>query len=1167
MKKIISIALTATLLASLISLPVHAAESATETISYNYSYDAGTGYSDETAYTRQMEKLDRGLVAVNTSSGVYLSWRLFDSEDCRYGSAEKNVSFNVYRGSEKIATVTDSTNYVDKSGNTSSTYSVAPVVNDVEGDKCESVTVLNNNYFDIPLTVPETETVVYPDGTTTATYSFFPADCSTGDLDGDGEYEIVIKWTSSERDVGSPGDPAYSGTVRLSAYKFDGTKLWDNDINLGKNVYSSAHTVQFLVYDFDLDGKAEVVTQTSLGSTDASGAYVSHVADPETYPAIYNLTDEDNANTDYRGDGRVITGEEFLTLFNGETGVAVDTITLPTSREVTAGDNGASYGDDFGNRSNRFVANVAYLDGEKPYAVYLRGYYFGRNGRQRTSIAGISFDGQRMNPEYRFDTEKGMPGYYEGAEIYVGNGNHNCSVADVDSDGKDEFITGALCMEVKDDNSFKPRWCTFMEHGDALHIGDYDPTHWGFEFFTVHEDAGPNTMSGTTVEINYGMSVIDADNGDIILHVPNTGDTGRGCMANIGSGGYYQITGVGSYQCNGGTDFTATNYGAGSNFRVFWDGDLYDELLDGTNVTNFNGNNVSSYFNAGNYGVTKINGTKSNPALQADLFGDWREELVYPTTDGKALRVFTTTDATEYKIKTLMHDPVYRSGVAAEQTAYNQPPHVGMYMGSEVFAPEVESIEITKQPTKIVYAQGEELDTTGLTLKATYVDGTYETVTAFTTSGYDPEVIGEQTVTVSYLGKTTTFTVEVKPLEKIEIETPPTKTVYTPGQSIDTTGLKVKAYFEGGIEKYLTDTDYTLSGHKPFVAGEQTITVTYKDKTAEFNISVKKITGVQVVPPSKTTYYQGQSLDTSDMIVYAIYDDGNKAVTKEYILSGYKATTLGEQTVTISLSGNTATFTVKVVPASIASLNNTYSTTSTESVTTNIPIGNYNGSFTIEHKVKVNSIPANGNGNKSSNAGFFVRFMADGQTGGGWYFTKKSDTELNITWKNTRTTSIGTIKLGEEYTFKYNFAEVGTGNGASATLTIIDSNGKQVASVSGLNIRNFSDTPTGRLSPITTLQVNNQANANSTSSVAFYDALVYSNSKIVSVDGKNITLNLTSLTEKLYAAKYENGTLTNVEIIEPTEIGTNKVVTSSFEPDKVFLWSVVYPVDMWAKTE
>ena len=195
------------------------------------------------------------------------------------------------------------------------------------------------------------------------------ADCSTGDVDGDGEYEIIVKWTSSEHDVGSPGDPAYSGTVHLAAYKLDGTKLWKNDIALGKNVYSSAHTVQFLVYDFDGDGKSEVMCQTSLGSKDGQGKYVSNAA--QTDEEIKAITDEENSTADYRGYGRITEGKEFLTVFNGETGVSMDTINLPTTR---GSENGVDYGDDFGNRSNRFVSDIAYLDGEKPYAIYLRGY-------------------------------------------------------------------------------------------------------------------------------------------------------------------------------------------------------------------------------------------------------------------------------------------------------------------------------------------------------------------------------------------------------------------------------------------------------------------------------------------------------------------------------------------------------------------------------------------------------------------------------------------------------------------------------------------------------------------------------------------------------------------------------------------------------------------------
>ena len=986
----------------------------TQQVSYNYWYNSSTGYTDENVHTRQMEKLDRGLIAIKTDGGVYLSWRLFDSEDNIFGSADKNVSFNVYRDGKKISEVATKTNYVDSTVGTN--YSVAPVMNDFEGDKCDAVTVNENSYFDIPLSKPDDETIYDPSGNELATYSFFPADCSTGDVDGDGEYEIIVKWTSHERDVGTP---AYSGTVHLAAYKLDGTKLWKNDIELGKNVYSSAHTLQFLVYDFDGDGKSEVMCQTSLGSKDGQGKYVSNAA--QTDEEIKAITDKENSTADYRSSSGVITkGEEFLTVFNGETGAAMDTISLPTSR---GSENGVDYGDDFGNRSNRFVSDIAYLDGEKPYAIYLRGYYFGRNGKQRTSIAGISWDGTALSPTYRFDTQKGQEGYFDGAYQYVGNGNHNCTVADVDNDGKDEFITGALCMEVNDDNEFRPKWCTYLQHGDALHIGNYDPTHTGFEFFTVHEDSGTNSLSGNDITLDFGMSVIDAETGNIMFHEGASADTGRGVMANVGAGGYYQIWSAknSARQSNGGTDFTTATSLTGRNtpsmnFRIFWDGDLYDNLLDGANITDWNGRNMSNIFSAGNYDCVSINGTKANPSLQADLFGDWREEVVYPTSDGTALRVFSTTDTTDYKIKTLMQDPVYRSGVAAEQTAYNQPPHVGFYMGKEVFETrKITSITITTQPTRTSYIPGESFDKTGMVVKANYSDGTSEEISAYTVSEIDKDKIGEQTLTVSYLGKTDTIT-------------------------------------------------------------------------------------------------------------------------------------------------------IYVVEPGITSLNNIYNTNSTSSKLFTAPIGSYAGDFTLEHTVKINSIPANGNTDKNNAAGFFVRFMADKQTGGGWYLTKKSDTELNVAWKNTRASSVGTIKLGETYTFRYNFTNVGNGNGATVTLTILDSSGNTVISASGLNLRNFSDTDFGKKSPITYVQIYNQANANSTSSVEFANARYYTTSEIT-VNGQNVALNIGCLTDmKGYAAKYSNGILTDLADNTPTTTGQSTVLLQ-FEPDKVFIWNDMTPVDFWQKTE
>lgn len=1019
MKKLLCTVLSTVLAmssAAALNMSAYADSANTQQVSYNYWYNSSTGYTDENVHTRQMEKLDRGLIAIKTDGGVYLSWRLFDSEDNIFGSADKNVSFNVYRDGKKISEVATKTNYVDSTVGTN--YSVAPVINGVEGEKCNPVTVYNNSYFDIPILKPDDETIYDPSGNELATYSFFPADCSTGDVDGDGEYEIIVKWTSSEHDVGSPGDPAYSGTVHLAAYKLDGTKLWKNDIALGKNVYSSAHTLQFLVYDFDGDGKSEVMCQTSLGSKDGQGEYVSNAA--QTDEEIKAITDEENSTADYRGYGRITEGKEFLTVFNGETGVAMDTINLPTTR---GSENGVDYGDDFGNRSNRFVSDIAYLDGEKPYAIYLRGYYFGRNGKQRTSIAGISWDGTALSPTYRFDTQKGQEGYYDGAYQYVGNGNHNCTVADVDNDGKDEFITGALCMEVNDDNEFRPKWCTYLQHGDALHIGNYDPTHTGFEFFTVHEDSGTNSLSGNDITLDFGMSVIDAETGNIMFHEGASDDTGRGVMANVGAGGYYQIWSAknSARQSNGGTDFTTATSLTGRNtpsmnFRIFWDGDLYDNLLDGANITDWNGRNMSNIFSAGNYNCVSINGTKANPSLQADLFGDWREEVVYPTSDGTALRVFSTTDTTDYKIKTLMQDPVYRSGVAAEQTAYNQPPHVGFYMGKEVFETrKITSITITTQPTRTSYIPGESFDKTGMVVKANYSDGTSEEISAYTVSEIDKDKIGEQTLTVSYLGKTDTIT-------------------------------------------------------------------------------------------------------------------------------------------------------IYVVEPGITSLNNIYNTNSTSSKLFTAPIGSYAGDFTLEHTVKINSIPANGNTDKNSAAGFFVRFMADKQTGGGWYLTKKSDTELNVAWKNTRASSVGTIKLGETYTFRYNFTNVGNGNGATVTLTVIDSTGNTVASASDLNLRNFSDTATGRTSPITYVQIYNQANANSTSSVEFANARYYTTSEIT-VNGQNVALNIGCLTDmKGYAAKYSNGILTDLADITPTTTGQSTVLLQ-FEPDKVFIWNDMTPVDFWQKTE
>lgn len=600
------------------------------------------------------------------------------------------------------------------------------------------------------------------------------------------------------------------------------------------------------------------------------------------------------------------------------------------------------------------------------------------------------------------------------------------------------------------------------------------------------------------------MSVIDAETGNIMFHEGASADTGRGVMANVGAGGYYQIWSAKNYarQSNGGTDFTTATSLTGRNtpsmnFRIFWDGDLYDNLLDGANITDWNGRNMSNIFSAGNYDCVSINGTKANPSLQADLFGDWREEVVYPTSDGTALRVFSTTDTTDYKIKTLMQDPVYRSGVAAEQTAYNQPPHVGFYMGKEVFDTRtLTSIAVTTQPTKTSYVPGESFDRTGMVVKANYSDGTSEEINTYTVSEIDKDIIGEQTLTVSYLGKTTDLKITVKSVSRITAQT------------------------------------------------------------------------------SKSTYYLGENIDKNTITVTAYYSDGTSSVlnSNEFEVTGF-GNTLGKQTLTVTYLDKTAYLTIQLLDANIAALNKLYETSSTTSELTTAQIGSYAGDFTIEHTVKINSIPADGDDNKGSTNGFFVRFNPSDGIGAGWYLTANSNNTANVYWKGgsnrNNATALATnnsaLTLGQTYIFKYDFTNVATGDGAYVTVTITDEAGNQINKVENLNLRNMSFDKQ-KTSPLSTVQIYNQANANSTSSVEFANARYYTTSEIA-VNGQNVTLNIGCLTDmKGYAAKYSNGILTDLADITPTTTGQSTVLLQ-FEPDKVFIWNDMTPVDFWQKTE
>jgi len=579
------------------------------------------------ALQRQMEYLDRGLVAVQTASGVFVSWRYLATDDSKVG-------FNIYRdGKYKVnfTPLTSTTNTLDTQGNTYFTYSVRTVLNGVEVDTSESVTPWANIYKTIQLNRPA--------GGKNASggYHYSPGDCSVGDLDGDGQYELIVKWDpSNAKDNSQSG---YTGNVYLDAYELTGKFLWR--IDLGVNIRAGAHYTQYMVYDFDGDGMAEVACKTAPGTKDGTGANV--------------LMNSDSPTADYRNtSGYILTGPEYLTVFNGKTGGMLNTVAYTPLRGTVS-----SWGDSYGNRVDRFMACVAYLDGIHPSLVMCRGYY------TRTTLAAYDLTNGKLVQRWFYDS-----GTTSGVGAY-GQGNHNLSVADVDNDGKDEIIYGASA--INDDGKLLYR--TGLGHGDAMHLSDLDPDIAGLEVWEVHEEIGSA----------YGYELHNAATGKILWGTKTGSDNGRGCSADIDGAkrGHemWSSSGPNVYTCKGES---LSSSKPSVNFRIYWDGDLLDELLDGTKLDKWSSSSKSAsrLFTLYNYGnAQSINGTKATPCLSADVLGDWREEIfMMNSVDSSQIQFFTTTISTSYRIPTLMHDPVYRLGVAWENNCYNQPPHLGYWL-------------------------------------------------------------------------------------------------------------------------------------------------------------------------------------------------------------------------------------------------------------------------------------------------------------------------------------------------------------------------------------------------------------------------------------------------------------------------------------------------------
>ena len=722
-------------------------------------------------FHEQLEKLSRGLIAVKANTGIFLSWRLFLDEVkgyCKTGVTGAN--FQVYKNGEKLTIVTDSTNYIDINGTTEDSYAVAPIIDGKEFPCCNSVKAWSSgqNYIDIPMQIPEDG--VTPKGDT---YTYNVNDMSVGDVDGDGEYEYIVKWDpSNSQDVSIKG---YTGKCYIDCYKLDGRLLWRLD--MGVNIRAGAHYTQFMVYDFNGDGKAEMSVKTAPGTKmtryneDGSIAsetyitmpqsdldagyshkddyrcsaddYFNHLVDvfmnwttheevvlgqwPRTLEQCFGIEEKYNyplnkedavelvmyfikefapsrspKNKLDEFEGFIYEGPEYLTMFSGD-GSEIETIPFKFTRV----DDGLMWGDyamnriEPCNRVDRFLSGVAYLDGERPYLIICRGYY------TRTTVVAYSFFNNKHEEHWSIDTGfvkmsnpfrasaapeqfKEHPHIAGGTDpVYgtlAGQGNHSLSTADVDNDGCQEIIYGGAVIDhdgslLYSGFDYLPDGKTYAKlgHGDALHVAKIDPDRPGYQIFSVFEGAKAAP---------YGYAFRDAETCEIFFGQYAEEDLGRAMIGDINPNVRgLQMWVKETYDVNGNV---LSDKLLGTNQSIRWAADLSTQVTDGVDYINEAKKNTG-VINDNTHGVllapegtTMNNGTKGNPCLVADIFGDWREELVVRKADNSAVRIYTNVDITNHKLFTLMHDTMYRTGIAWQNNCYNQPCYTKFYLASDM---------------------------------------------------------------------------------------------------------------------------------------------------------------------------------------------------------------------------------------------------------------------------------------------------------------------------------------------------------------------------------------------------------------------------------------------------------------------------------------------------
>ncbi len=635
-----------------------------------------------------MENLGRGVVAVRSGeTSAYVGWRLLATDP-------ESVGFNLYRAAGtgavtklNAAVLTKTTDFLDTTVDPGvvNRYTVRAVVGGKELAPGRPFVLPANapiqQFLTVPLQRPAGGEAPGPAGTPTS-FTYSANDASVGDLDGDGEYEIVLKWDpSNSRDTASAG---VTSSVILDAYTLDGTRLWR--IDLGRNIRAGAHYTQFIVYDLDGDGRAEVACKTADGTIDGRGNVIGDAT--KDYRSLLQPTDGPRVTgaTDPRF-GKILAGPEYFTIFDGLTGAALATADYIPGREPQdgwGGIGGNGRTDNTGNRVDRFLAGVAYLDGRLPSVVMARGYY------GRTVLAAWDWRRGTLTSRWVFDSGGAPPPYPNpAASPFSGQGNHSLSIADVDADGKDEIVYGSMMV---DDNG-KGLFSTGLRHGDALHAGDLDPARPGLEVFGIHENEDATVALKTP-----GLALYDARTGTIIWGLLPGADVGRGLAADIDprhpGAEFWTEAPTGLLDVRGQRISEAP---VSSNFAVWWDADPLRELLDRNWIAKWDPATASLNRLLTADGAAANNGGKATPALSADILGDWREEVIWRSADNTSLRIYTTTIPAANRLFTLMHDRTYRLAIAWQNVAYNQPPHPGFFLGDGMKPPARPRIVVPKR--------------------------------------------------------------------------------------------------------------------------------------------------------------------------------------------------------------------------------------------------------------------------------------------------------------------------------------------------------------------------------------------------------------------------------------------------------------------------------------